>query len=383
MRPSLLESSAEHGARLVALRALDQAAAASERLHDPTDVEALHDFRVAVRRLRSLLRAYEDVLDEAVPRPQRRRLARLAKRTGPGRDAEVQLEWIEALTSELDPLEAPGVEWARDAITADRDQAYAAVRERVMRRFDKLEPRLREGLAVYQVTVDLGDPSPRRRFVDLVLEALPAELDALRVSMETLREDTDLEVAHRARLAGKRVRYLLEPLRDEVPEAKERVRELRRLQDALGALNDLHTLSARVGKAIEDAALDGARRLREAALGTEPVDVDHVMRTDARRGLLALLQRARTETSTRLARVRTEWLDEGRLAQLLEGLEGMASRLAQEPGVEIASISSVRCRRPARGSPSWRSIRGTCPARSSSSASAASARRPARRTSAP
>ena len=55
------------------------------------DREALHDFRVAVRRLRSVLRAYRRWLGRAAARKARRRFRSLAATTNDGRDAEVQL----------------------------------------------------------------------------------------------------------------------------------------------------------------------------------------------------------------------------------------------------------------------------------------------------
>src|SRR5918999_1214042 len=94
MTSGLLSRSPEEGARLLALSFLDQAAAARPRLADPADTEALHDFRVGLRRLRSCLRAYRDCLEDSVPKKLARKLRRLASSTGPGRDAEVQIEWL-------------------------------------------------------------------------------------------------------------------------------------------------------------------------------------------------------------------------------------------------------------------------------------------------
>ena len=55
----LLDQPAERAARIVALGLLDKAAAARQRLDDPSDNDAIHDFRVAVRRLRSWVRGLE------------------------------------------------------------------------------------------------------------------------------------------------------------------------------------------------------------------------------------------------------------------------------------------------------------------------------------
>src|ERR1700720_505833 len=92
--PEILERSPEEGARRLALAYLDQAGGALPRLAGPEDGEALHALGVALRRLRSCLGSYEDQLGDSVPRKLSRRLRRLARATGPGRDAEVQIAWL-------------------------------------------------------------------------------------------------------------------------------------------------------------------------------------------------------------------------------------------------------------------------------------------------
>jgi hypothetical protein len=58
---------------------------------DPLDPEALHDFRVAIRRLRSCIRAYRTELQGSVSKQMQRRLRKLTLATNAGRDAEVHL----------------------------------------------------------------------------------------------------------------------------------------------------------------------------------------------------------------------------------------------------------------------------------------------------
>src|SRR5579859_5621557 len=92
--PKLLEAAPEAAARIVALGALDEACAAAGRLRDEADVEALHDFRVALRRFRSFLRGYGALLEDSVTKKHRRALRDLAAETTVARDTEVQLEWL-------------------------------------------------------------------------------------------------------------------------------------------------------------------------------------------------------------------------------------------------------------------------------------------------
>src|SRR5258705_3135615 len=86
---------AEEGARLVALRQLDEVRAALARAGHPEDEEAIHDVRVALRRLRSSLAAYRPLLDAESARRGLERAGRLAGQMGDARNAEVRLAWLE------------------------------------------------------------------------------------------------------------------------------------------------------------------------------------------------------------------------------------------------------------------------------------------------
>ena len=75
----LLDRPSPEVARWFALVRLHDLLIARDRLTDPDDSDALHDFRVALRRLRSLLRAFRDVLADSV--------SHAAKRIGNGAEA--------------------------------------------------------------------------------------------------------------------------------------------------------------------------------------------------------------------------------------------------------------------------------------------------------
>src|SRR5438093_1375653 len=111
-------------ARRIAVNLLDAASAARERLTDADDAEALHDFRVAMRRLRSTLRAYQPQLDAVVPSKLRRRLRDLARATGEARDVEVQIAWLEPRRDELPGARRAGVPWLLSRLTQRRERAY-------------------------------------------------------------------------------------------------------------------------------------------------------------------------------------------------------------------------------------------------------------------
>ncbi len=335
MRPSLLDVSAQEGARLVALGYLEQACAACQRLGDPSDEEALHDMRVALRRLRSWLRAHEPVLEQSVGRKHRRRIRRLAERTGPARDSEVQLAWLERITEGAPEEHASGIAWVRGALERRQREGYESVRGHVERKLAKIDERLRPRLLRYTCSLRVGEPSDEPRFAAISAEAITAQRDELLGALERIESVDEQERAHAARIAGKRLRYLIEPFKAELESARDPLQRLKALQDRLGDLNDLHNLALTVGEALEEAAVERARQLRDAA--DQGADLESALRADERPGLLGLLSRIQTERSTTFDHLASEWLatSEPRDA-LRREIDALVEQLAQKPqDVEI------------------------------------------------
>lgn len=304
MRP-LLDVSAQEGARMVALAHLDHACAACLRLSDCTDREALHDLRVALRRLRSWLRAYEGVLEINIGRKHRRRIGRLARRTGPARDAEVQRAWLERLAEDSHPRE---IAWLHGVLERREVEAYARVRGSVERRLAKIDERLRPRLLRYPCWLRVAEHESEPRFSELSREAITAQHEDLVRALAQV-ELGDPARAHAARIAVKRLRYLVEPFKDELEAAREILRRLKELQNELGDLNDLHELALTVAE-----AGDGGAELDMA-------------------GLLSRIESERSATFERLA---SRWLrsDEERDA-LARDIDALVLRLSRTPAEDL------------------------------------------------
>src|SRR5215210_2446046 len=155
----LLSRPPEEGARLIALSYLDQAAAAFPRLQDPSDTEALHDFRVGLRRLRSCLRSYGPWLEEGLPKKLRRRLRDLARSTNPGRDTEVQIEWLRGRSRHLSSYHRAGLAWILARLEERMREANEEMARSLPREFPKVEEGLRERLSTYRTEVHLAAPA--------------------------------------------------------------------------------------------------------------------------------------------------------------------------------------------------------------------------------
>ena len=332
---SLLDLPAEEAVRLIALGLIEALKSARPRL-GTGDAEALHDFRVALRRLRTALRTYRPQLRDSVRRRPLRRLGRIARATRESRDLEVHLTWSRAQTQRLTPRQQAGVEWLVDRMEARRREADAGLGQTVDRQFERTIVPLERRLSTYRATIA---PKPARRSVTAAaviggrIQQLVGDLEAALGEVHTLRDE---EPAHRARIAAKRLRYVLEPIAGQVAGVEPLIERLRSLQDELGDLHDSHVFVAELARAVEDSALIQARRVRDALRAWQPEPTPAAAEAeDPRSGLLALARRLRERGRAAFAAVSAGWLN-GAADTFFHEAADLGRRLAAPgPGLEI------------------------------------------------
>ncbi|HEX8244554.1 MAG TPA: CHAD domain-containing protein [Longimicrobium sp.] len=309
----LLDLAAERATRRLALAFLDEAEAAHARMEQGDDDRALHDFRVAIRRLRSTARAYADQLGGSIGGKDRRRLSALADATGEARDLEVHAAWLAAHLDQFGEDERPAVAALLDDLRREQAKAQEAVRRQVVKEFPRERWRLARRLRFYRVEVDIDAPPGGVRLAS-VLGRKALELAAgLERRLAAVRSIDHQEKAHRARIAAKRLRYLLEPFAVELEGAPELVKRLKRLQDALGEMHDADVLLSRITKT-----------------GDGDGDGDATPGIDALRGMLE------RERGDRFAAVERDWLG-GRAAGFFAAVRAVAhgAMTRGEPDREI------------------------------------------------
>ena len=257
----LLDRPAAQAAGSIALTHLDAAAAAAARLEDPADHAALHDFRVAIRRLRVTIRAYPGV-HEIVPKKQRRRLRKLARVTNAARDAEVQLEWFRTHSAAFTKGERTALAPLRSRLRARRRRESTRTQPELLKQFSKLERKLRRRLGSLENAGAHEAP-----FRGIAAAALVQHVNDLSSRLRALTPVSKTAEVHATRIAAKRLRYLLEPMAPAVAHAGTLVGRLKKLQDLLGALTDGHVLEAALANAGDgNAAAATVLRAEAAAL---------------------------------------------------------------------------------------------------------------------
>jgi CHAD domain-containing protein len=203
--------------------------------HDPgvrlgLDPEEVHDMRVAIRRLRAMLRAAREMLAPEYSEPLRAELRWLGGELGPLRDADVFIEYLREERDGLEESDRPGADELVHLLETDRGDAHARAIEALRSRryltlLDELE-RTARAPRVRSSAVPLDDIA-RREFRKLRKAARRTDADS---------PDDDV---HELRIKGKRARYAAELAATAVGEPAEAfVKEAKRFQDVVGEHQD-------------------------------------------------------------------------------------------------------------------------------------------------
>ncbi len=312
----ILTHEIDEAVRRIALEHLEAAGKARARLGATSDTAgdavALHDFRVSVRRLRSHLRAYARCFGAAIDARQRRELKRVQRCTGAARDAEVWALWLRSIRGTLGRASASTCDELITRFERERDEASEAVGVDALLAFDRIAKKLDRRIDAYTRSVRTSFDAPNYGTVLAGLARIHAA--ELAEHLEDLRRSSgeDAELAHATRIAGKRLRYLLEPLLEESANASALIKELKQLQDLLGDLHDLHELMPHLK------ALSKKKKTREKT----------------RRGVDEICARAEEGVTRLKAQLLADWLSEPG-AQLVRDVDAFAREIEGSSDLEI------------------------------------------------
>lgn len=219
------------GAVVAYLRAQRDAIAAHEPGVRDGDEDAVHDMRVAIRRLRSMLRSFRGMWERERVDALRGELKWLADKLGPVRDGQVMVARLAgAVRAEPRQLVVGPVE-ARIQQHLGHDTSDAMERVRGALDGDRYAGLLAEVDAMVGAAADRGDGWVRKRVRKAVRRA-DRMLDGADATDD---HERDVQL-HEARKAYKRARYAAEPL-DRKP-AQRLAKQLKALQDVLGVHQD-------------------------------------------------------------------------------------------------------------------------------------------------
>lgn len=325
--PAALMMPARHATRSVALDLLRDASEAYAALCDARSEKSLHEFRVALRRLRSWLRAYQPELGDSVSGKDLRRLRRSARATSASRDLDVQHKWVESQRHTMGRTHQAGVRWLLRRLEARKRDADAALFRKVGGAFSSHVDELEEQIGHLVVRPD--DTTAGSTLARVTADVLTERSARFAMRLAEIESLEDTAAIHEARIAGKRVRCVLEPYVEVIPAAQAAVETLKEFQDTSGELNDAAIIGGEVARGAAAAAKKHARRLVAAVMDGAPVSEARRAgrRGDPRAGLLELAVRLRRRREDAFSELRDRWLGAGS-AQLLEDLHQLAAQLA-------------------------------------------------------
>jgi CHAD domain-containing protein len=258
-----LEMPAPSGLRLVARGFLKDAGTAATHLSKATrDAEALHHFRVALRRLRSWLRAFKDDLHGTIRREDRRALRAIGVTTNLVHELDMQLKWLNGAATGWRGKRRNDVRRLKRALTVRHREAADAL-DGVLAEFNRIRENLDGRLSRVR--------KPARRTARMpplalaIAKRLGSHSDDVDDALADVKSVEDEITAHEARIAAKRLRYLLETAVPHVKKGPRLLKRIKTLQDDLGALHDAHVVCKQLPKMAEPS--DALNALAECADG--------------------------------------------------------------------------------------------------------------------
>jgi CHAD domain-containing protein len=227
----------EMSAHVRAIRAHEAGARAGR------DPEHLHEMRVAVRRLRAILRASRALFDATWVDRLRDELDWLGGGLGLVRDLDVLYAYLRPRLTALEGAEHRAGQRVLRRLSADRTRARAALNEALD---SPRYPRILEQLETF-----LSRPPASESDVSLP-DVAATEWRRLRKAVQKLPGRPSADELHAVRIKVKRARYAAELARAAAGERGKRfIHQAKKLQDILGDLQDAVVLEQYLNDAID------------------------------------------------------------------------------------------------------------------------------------
>jgi CHAD domain-containing protein len=207
---------------------------------DDLDSEFLHDLRVAIRRTRSALALIKDVLAPEVTARFKEEFRYLGQITGSVRDLDVYLLSEENYKARLPQYLQEGLHLFFQDLAKQRKQEQKKLVKTLT------SPRCQTILDDWQEFLESEDDVLQAKQSNTPVFQLASKIISKRFKRvlrdgSAITDDSPDEALHRLRIQGKKLRYVLEFFSSLYPQQdmKALIRQLKLLQNNLGAFNDL------------------------------------------------------------------------------------------------------------------------------------------------
>ncbi len=216
------------------------------------DIECLHQYRVQLRKVRSLLTLCKGVYSDDAASAVSERFADLMKPTGRVRDLDVMLLLEDKFIEQLPPMHHEGLRLIFSRLKRQRQREWKALAESLSQQTYRRKADALQKLLDHPDKLTSGDAANQttREYADALLAKRYRKTRELAHSITSATPDAEV---HRLRIQCKKLRYLLDTflslLRKQ--EAKICIKQLKALQDLLGDFNDCTVQQEHLGHFLE------------------------------------------------------------------------------------------------------------------------------------
>jgi CHAD domain-containing protein len=240
--PLRADERSDAGAKEILSRLLHDMLANEDGVRQDLDSEFLHDFRVAVRRTRSLLGQVKGIFPAQRVERFRREFAWLGQITSPLRDMHVYLLSFDTYKASLPEAQREGLMPLKGFLERHRDQEHRALVQGLGSvRYRRL---IKDWRAFLEADAPRHSslPNAMRPVLEVASERLWKVYKRVLKEGHAIGPDTPAPALHELRKTCKKLRYLMEFFRSLYPQKQigQLIKALKGFQDNLGLYQDLH-----------------------------------------------------------------------------------------------------------------------------------------------
>lgn len=205
---------------------------------DPKDVEALHQFRIRMRKLRALLQEFERFFAPKWLKKHKKLLAKLMAHTNAKRDNDVALSDIDIFAKKLSSKNTKSLDKLKHSL-----QKKEAKLEKKLISFMEGEALSAELIALCRDAEkqEIYQESARQPLILVAISIINQSVQDILKEGEPLKKGFNKKAYHKLRIEFKKLRYLLELLSPIIPPdtLNNALDHLKKIQTLLGEINDL------------------------------------------------------------------------------------------------------------------------------------------------